>query len=56
MSSVVESGGVTWLETKGAPEVLLARCGAVLSGDGTDRPLEQSNRTAMADDTGRLRQ
>ncbi|MFN8163355.1 MAG: HAD-IC family P-type ATPase [Solirubrobacterales bacterium] len=47
MSTVDEREGGIWVDTKGAPEAVLARCTALVSADGSARPLDDEGRAAI---------
>jgi len=47
MTTVDESGGELWAHTKGAPDVLLGRCGSYASADGAPVPLGPRERAAV---------
>ena len=44
MSTVDERGGELWVDSKGAPEVLLDRCESIVWSDGRERPLDAAER------------
>ncbi|MEW6582945.1 MAG: cation-transporting P-type ATPase [Actinomycetota bacterium] len=54
MSTVDAEDDGAWIDVKGAPEEVLARCDALLDGDGTARPLDAGRRAAAADAADRF--
>jgi calcium-translocating P-type ATPase len=48
MSTVDERDGALWVDAKGSPEALLARCATVVWTDGRERPLGHAERTEVA--------
>jgi len=48
MSTVDELGGARWVDAKGAPEAVVERCAAIMTGDGDVRSLSPGDRAAVA--------
>jgi calcium-translocating P-type ATPase len=44
MSTIDDVGGSLWVNTKGAPESVIARCTTALQPDGTEQPLTDASR------------
>jgi magnesium-transporting ATPase (P-type) len=47
MSTVADRDGHRWVDAKGAPEALLARCSTVIWSDGRERPLGRAERAQL---------
>ena len=50
MSTVDDQDGTWWVNTKGAPDVLLDRCATALDGGGEPRPLTAAMRAELLDE------
>ena len=56
MSTVDDQDGTWWVNTKGAPDMLLDRCAMALDGRGEPRPLTAAVRTELLDEVERSAQ
>ena len=50
MSTVDDEDGIWWVNTKGAPDMLLDRCATALDADGAPRLLTAAIRTELLDE------
>lgn len=54
MSTIERRDSRVWVDTKGAPETVLGLCGAIVTPDGAERPIDGSIRESLALDVDRL--